>query len=100
GRGGAETLLVGSIPYLDRNRYEVEVAYLLRGNEALAPAISATGALVHCLDAPQTVDMAWLGRLPRLVKAGGFDVSQTHAPPLARCWGSHPTSRSSEPSAA
>lgn len=53
GLGGAERLLVDSIPYLDRDRYDYTVAYCVPWKAALAPAILAAGLPVICL-APGT----------------------------------------------
>ncbi|MCC6169422.1 MAG: glycosyltransferase [Caldilineaceae bacterium] len=49
GLGGAERLLVDSIPYWDRDRYDYAVAYLVPWKSTLAPAILAAGVPLYCL---------------------------------------------------
>jgi hypothetical protein len=43
GRGGAEQLLVSAAPYVDRNRYSYEVAYVLPHKSALVPELNEAG---------------------------------------------------------
>ena len=47
--GGAERLLVDSLPYLDRTRFDYQVAYMLPEADFLASSIEQTGLPVHCL---------------------------------------------------
>lgn len=54
GLGGAERLLVDSLPYLDRSTYMWQVAYMTPWKAALVPAIRAAGIPVHCLGARHT----------------------------------------------
>jgi glycosyltransferase involved in cell wall biosynthesis len=49
GLGGAERLLVDSIPFLDRDHFEYHVAYLLPWKHFLVPELEAAGIPVHCL---------------------------------------------------
>ncbi|HXF60136.1 MAG TPA: glycosyltransferase [Caldilineaceae bacterium] len=51
GLGGAERLLVDSLPYWDRTAFEYHVAYMLPWKGLLAPAFAQAGAPVHCLGA-------------------------------------------------
>jgi glycosyltransferase involved in cell wall biosynthesis len=49
GLGGAERLLVDSLPYLDRERFNYQVAYLVPWKAMLVPQIVAAGVPVTCL---------------------------------------------------
>lgn len=76
GRGGAEQLLVSSAPYLDRSRWEYEVAYLLPWKDALVPDLRRAGLPVHCLGRRPT----WVARLQALVRERNIDVVHAHSP--------------------
>jgi glycosyltransferase involved in cell wall biosynthesis len=78
GRGGAEQLLVSAAPYLDRSRFEYEVAYLLPWKDALVGELNQAGLPVHCLDGARGA--GWIRRLRSLVKAGGFHLVHVHSP--------------------
>lgn len=80
GRGGAEHLVLRSLPLVDRRRVEVEVAYLLPWKDALVPDIEATGTTVHCLGATRSLDPRWTIRLRALVRERGIDIVHTHLP--------------------
>ena len=79
GRGGTERLLVGLARFLDRTRWDIEVAYLIPAKDALVPALEGLGVPVHCLDGPKGWNMRWVPRLRRLVRDGGSSV---HAIPI------------------
>jgi glycosyltransferase involved in cell wall biosynthesis len=80
GRGGTERLLAGTVRHLDRERFEVEVAYLLPWKDAFVAEIEAAGVPVHCLDARRQLSVGWLGRLRRLVDDRDVDLVHTHMP--------------------
>lgn len=80
GRGGAEKLLVTGAAHVDRERFEVEVAYLLPWKDALVPELSSRGLRVHCLGQNRATDVHWVARLRRLVRLGRFDLVHTHMP--------------------
>ncbi len=69
GRGGAERLIVDAAALLDRERYDVEVAYLLPWKDALVPDLRDAGVPVHCLGQTSAYDLRWVPRLRRLVAA-------------------------------
>lgn len=76
GRGGAEQLLASSVPHLDRDRYEYEIAYLLPWKDALVPTFQSADIPVHCLGSGP----AWADRLRRLVRRRGIDLIHEHSP--------------------
>ncbi len=83
GRGGAEQLLLSTLRHIDRDRFDVEVAYVLPHKDALVPPIQATGTQVHCLGRGGRAGRAgpaWVLRLRRLLREGHFDVVHTQMP--------------------
>jgi L-malate glycosyltransferase len=80
GYGGAERLLVDMAATVDRSRFNYEVAYVLREQDALVPAIRAGGTPVHSLDAAHNADLRWMGALRRLLVKGHYDVVHFHLP--------------------
>ncbi|MGH2817500.1 MAG: glycosyltransferase [Actinomycetota bacterium] len=78
GRGGAEQLLVSAAPYLDRSRFEYEVAYLLPHKDALVGELQQAGLRVHCLGGARGA--SWVGHLRSLVSKGGFHLVHAHSP--------------------
>jgi glycosyltransferase involved in cell wall biosynthesis len=83
GRGGAERLLVGLAKRFDRSYFELEVAYVLPGKDALVPELEALHVPVHCLGGSAQFDLRWVCRLRRLVRRGRFDLVHTHMPYVA-----------------
>jgi glycosyltransferase involved in cell wall biosynthesis len=80
GRGGAERLIVGAARLIDRERFDLDVAYLLPWKDAFVADVEATGTPVHCLDGPRVTSLGWLGRLRALVRERDIDVVHTHMP--------------------
>jgi glycosyltransferase involved in cell wall biosynthesis len=78
GRGGAEQLLVSAVPYLDRTRFDFEVAYLLPWKDALVGELEAAGMRVTCLDGAR--GLGWMGRLRSLVAERRIDLLHNHSP--------------------
>lgn len=78
GRGGAEQLLVNAAPYLDRQRFEYEVAYLLPWKDALVGELEQEDLEVTCLEGGR--GLAWAGRLGDLIRRRGIDLLHTHSP--------------------
>ncbi len=80
GYGGAERLLVDMVATADRSRFDYEVAYVQRDQDALVPAIRAGGTRVHSLDAAHNADLRWTMALRRLLVTGRYDVVHFHLP--------------------
>jgi L-malate glycosyltransferase len=80
GYGGAERLVVDMVATVDRSRFTVEVAYVLREQDALVPALRAGGTLVHSLNATHNADLRWMAALRRVLVKGRYDVVHFHLP--------------------
>ena len=80
GLGGAERLLTLTAAKLTRDRFDVEVAYLLPWKDAFVPELERYGVRTHCLGARRTVDPRWVLRLRRLLRDGGYALVHTHSP--------------------
>jgi glycosyltransferase involved in cell wall biosynthesis len=81
GRGGAEQILASSIPYLDRERFDHEVAYLLPWKDALVKEIADHGVPVHCLGGGR--GFGWIPRLRALARERGIDLIHAQSPVAA-----------------
>ncbi len=79
GRGGVERLLVDMYPLVDRERFEVDVAYVLPWKDNYVEALTDAGARVECLGTGRA-DPRWVARLARLIGERRYDVIHTHAP--------------------
>ena len=96
GLGGAERLLIDSLPFLDREQFDYHVGYLLPWKSFLVPELERAGIPVYCLgtaNGRQTASSvpagAWssitllpraLGRLLALQRRERFDVIQADLP--------------------
>jgi len=80
GVGGAERLLERAIPYLDRDRYDYHVAYLLPWKDALVPAFRAAGLPVSCLEFHRGGILSAGRRLATLVRREGISLIHAHLP--------------------
>ena len=80
GRGGAERLLVDCASLIDRDRFDIEVAYVLAAEDALVPELRAASVPVHCLARGDQADLTWVLNLRRLVSRRRYDLVHTHAP--------------------
>jgi glycosyltransferase involved in cell wall biosynthesis len=80
GPGGAERLLVSAAGHIDRDRFDVEAAYLLPWKDHLVPELEAAGVRTTCLPAVRSWDPRWVGGLRRLLRDGRFDVVHAHLP--------------------
>lgn len=80
GVGGAERLLERAVPYLDRDRYDYQVAYFLPWKDALVPTFAAGGIPVHCLHHRTPADLGVFGRLIALLRRERIDLVHAHSP--------------------
>jgi glycosyltransferase involved in cell wall biosynthesis len=80
GLGGAERLLVLTASNLDRDRYAIDVAYLLPWKNAFVTDLKDRGVRTICLDARRTAEPGWPLRLRRLLVTGKYAIVHTHSP--------------------
>ena len=80
GYGGAERLLVDTVAAADPQDLDYEVAYVLREQDALVPAIVSCGTQVHSLGAANNADLGWLLAFRRLLVSRHYDVVHFHLP--------------------
>lgn len=78
GRGGAEQLLVNAAPYVDKDRFAYQVAYLLPWKDALVGELEETGIPSTCLDGSKGI--GWIRKLKEFVKSEGIDLIHIHSP--------------------
>lgn len=80
GPGGAERLLVDAAPHVDRDRFDVQCAYLLPWKNHLAADLVAAGVPTRCLDVRRPWNPAWTRRLRDVLRGERFDVVHAHLP--------------------
>jgi len=81
GLGGAERLIVDSLPYLSRDQFDYEFAYMLPWKDFLVPTITKAGFPVHCLNMQKTWHFpSMLRRLQKLIREGRFDLIHADLP--------------------
>ncbi|MCI0441304.1 MAG: glycosyltransferase [Chloroflexi bacterium] len=80
GPGGAERLLVDSLPFLDRARFDYEVAYMLPAKDHFAPVFQKAGIPVFCLGFKSALDIGVFNRLVRLLKERKIELLHSHLP--------------------
>jgi glycosyltransferase involved in cell wall biosynthesis len=80
GYGGAERLLVDTVASADPRHLDYEVAYVLREQDALVPAIVSGGTPVHSLGAANNADLRWMLAFRRLLAGRRYDVVHFHLP--------------------
>jgi len=80
GPGGAERLLVESLPFLDRDTFEYEVAYLLPNKNQLVQELEDAGLRVICLGGGHGHSLGILKTLKRLIKDRGISLIHSHLP--------------------
>jgi glycosyltransferase involved in cell wall biosynthesis/predicted N-acetyltransferase YhbS len=79
GPGGAERLLVAAANAHDRERFQIECAYVLPWKDHLVGELESAGVRTHCLSVRRT-DRRWTLRLVKLIRSGDFDVVHVHSP--------------------
>ena len=80
GLGGAERLLATMASKVDRQRFDIEVAYLLPWSANLRPEFDALGVRTFCLDARWTGEFGWPNRLRSLLRREDYELIHTHSP--------------------
>ena len=83
GPGGAERLLVSAARHHDRERFELEVAYVLPWKDHLVGELAELDVVVHCLGDGRRASPRWILRLAGLLRRGRYDVVHLHSPVLA-----------------
>lgn len=78
GAGGAEQLLVNCLPYLNRDRFEYQVAYILPWKDDKVPSFKAHDIPVFCLEGGNPLDMRVVPRLQKLLIDHDIDVLDSH----------------------
>jgi glycosyltransferase involved in cell wall biosynthesis len=67
-------------PLIDRERFEVDVAYVLPWKDNYHQPLEKAGATVTCLGSRRPGDPRWVARLAGLLAKGRYDLVHTHAP--------------------
>lgn len=80
GVGGAEKLLVSSLPYLDRHMFDYQVAYFQTHWNVLVPEFERVGIPVFCLDINKFYDLSALSKLARLIRQREIEILHIHLP--------------------
>jgi glycosyltransferase involved in cell wall biosynthesis len=80
GRGGMEVLLTAFAERVDRDRFDVEVAFMVPEQSALVQQIRAAGLTVHCLGQASNRDFRWAWRLRKLIRDRAYDIVHSHSP--------------------
>ena len=80
GHGGAEQLVLSMLRHRDRDRFDLEVAYILEDRDTLVPQLQEAGIVVHSLGARGNHDLRWMWRLRVLLAKGNYDIVHTHLP--------------------
>ncbi len=83
GPGGAERLLAAMAAVIDRERFDIEVFYLLPRKDHLVAAFESLGVPVTCLDVSDERDLRWVPRLRRVLRDRSFDIVHAHSPYVA-----------------
>jgi glycosyltransferase involved in cell wall biosynthesis len=80
GSGGEEKLLEYSLPYLDYNVFQYQVAYFLPRKNALVPQFERARVPVHCLQITRPYDLRAIWRLFCLLRREKIDILHVHSP--------------------
>jgi glycosyltransferase involved in cell wall biosynthesis len=83
GPGGAERLLVAAAQARDRDRFDIEIAYLLPWKNHLVAELEALGVSCVCLEVRDERDLRWVRRLRGLMRDRRIDIVHAHSPYVA-----------------
>lgn len=78
--GGAEKLLEMALPYLNRDIFEYQVAYLLTEKNGLVPRFEQAGVGAVCLDTNKPYDLRVIWKLRHLLQQEQVDILHIHSP--------------------
>jgi glycosyltransferase involved in cell wall biosynthesis len=78
--GGAEKLLVSSLPYLDTKAFDYRVAYFLSEKNNLVSEIEKAGIPVTCLNINRLYDLSAVFRLTSHLRKEKIDILHIHSP--------------------
>ncbi len=84
GLGGAERLLVDSLPFLDRIQFDYHVGYLLPWKRFLVPELERAGIPVHSLGGSSVKESATPGRTSSLAGMTRLPLAMRHLVALQR----------------
>ncbi len=80
-RGGTEQLLLNSVPYLDRSRFEYQIGYLVPSNAAMLGALRGHG--VPAFQLTNMPGTGWVHAVRKFVRTEEIDLVHVHSPYLA-----------------
>jgi len=80
GVGGAEKLLVMSLPYLNWKVFDYQLAFFLKSKSQLVPEFERAGVPVFCLNSESSLDFRVLFRLVRLLRKQEIDILHVFSP--------------------
>jgi glycosyltransferase involved in cell wall biosynthesis len=80
GLGGAERLLVEALPYIDRETFDYEVAYILPEKNDLVSEFLRASIPVFCLNSRRIYDVGVLPRLVHLLREREVSLLHSHLP--------------------
>lgn len=83
GPGGAERLLTAAAAVRDRQRFSIEVTYLLPWKNHLVAELESAGVPCECLGVRDERDLRWVARLRRRLVRRPVDVVHAHSPYVA-----------------
>ena len=80
GLGGAEKLLVSSLPYINMAKFEYRVGYFLPWKDALVPQLNASGLDVLCFDIKHIIDIRAVSKVVKYIRSNQIDLIHAHLP--------------------
>ncbi len=78
--GGAEKLLSMSVPYLNRDVFDYQVAYFIKDLGYLVPEFERQGIPISCLNTDRAYDFRVIFKLYRLLREQKIDILHIHSP--------------------
>jgi L-malate glycosyltransferase len=78
--GGAEKLLSTALPYIDRDTFDYQIAYLFKSTRDLIPEFERQSIPVSCLNMKNVYDLRVIFKLVHLLRERKIDILHTHLP--------------------